>query len=531
MEKNNYLVIGSGPSSAAAATSLIAKGHFVTMVDVANDLPDNINLEIKKISKLNYKNWSQKDKSILQPINNISSPGGVPIKTLFGSTFPYKDSEYVINQKNLPEGFDQYPSHAYGGFSRVWGATAMRFHPEDFKSWPITISDKNYRAIEELISITSYNDDLKKEFRLPSQSLGIKATNQAEKILSLLKINKSKETLGKVKFGKSRLALKKTCQLCSNCLYGCPYNDIFSSTDLIQKLIPKKNFNLIKGLRAVKIIESEKNVTVVCENESNDQVLLNGDRVFVGAGVLNTSLLILNTLDEWEKKVSLKDTQYFLLPFIGPKADLTEPKHTLSQFFIEIKDDCLSNHNIHTQFYTYNEMYKKEIFSKIKAISKLPGIDTIVEFLSQRLIVAQGYLHSSDSRTTLLSLCGDKKNPKLRIEPQLQNKHYIKKVKNIWKRLSQIGRECSLTALPFLGKITDIGRGYHTGGTFPMSESPSGLDSDLIGRPANLKRTHIIDSSCWPNVPSATVTLTLMANSMRISEEAMSLDMKKDIKN
>jgi hypothetical protein len=530
MKKNRYIVIGSGPSSAAAATKLIEKGHFVTMVDVANDLPDDIDLEIKRISKVPYKNWTQKDKSVLQPINKISS-GGMPIKTLFGSTFPYKDHKYVVNQKNLPQGFDQYPSHAFGGLSRVWGATAMRIHPDDFKSWPIKISDKHYRAIEELISITSYDDAIKKEFKLPTQSHSINASSQAEKILSLLKINKFKKILSKVKFGKSRLALKKTCQLCSNCLYGCPYNDIFSSTDLIQKLIPKKNFNLIKGLRAVKIIESEKNVSVLCEDEKYNQISLKGNRIFVGAGVLNTSLLILNTLDEWEKKLILKDTQLFLLPFIGPKADLTEPKHTLSQFFIEIKDEYLSNYNTHIQFYTYNEMYKKEMISKIKIISKLPGIDTFLEFLSQRLIIAQGYLHSTDSRTSLLSLDGNKRNPKLKIEPELQNKHYIKKVKSVWKRLSLIGGECGLTSIPFLGKITDIGRGYHTGGTFPMSQSPSGFDSDLIGRPAGLKRTHIIDASCFPNIPSGPVTLTIMANSMRIAEEAMLIDIKKDTKN
>jgi hypothetical protein len=62
------------------------------------------------------------------------------------------------------------------------------------------------------------------------------------------------------------------------------------------------------------------------------------------------------------------------------------------------------------------------------------------------------------------------------------------------------------------------GRGFHTGSSFPMSKSPNGLESDLLGRPAGLTRTHVVDSSVLPSIPATTITFTVMANAHRIGQ-------------
>lgn len=60
------------------------------------------------------------------------------------------------------------------------------------------------------------------------------------------------------------------------------------------------------------------------------------------------------------------------------------------------------------------------------------------------------------------------------------------------------------------------GRGFHTGGTFPMRNQPGPGESDIFGRPAGLKRVHAVDASVFPTVPATTITFTAMANAYRI---------------
>jgi choline dehydrogenase-like flavoprotein len=41
--------------------------------------------------------------------------------------------------------------------------------------------------------------------------------------------------------------------------------------------------------------------------------------------------------------------------------------------------------------------------------------------------------------------------------------------------------------------------------------------SDTLGRPADARRVHIVDSACFPSIPSGTITLPSMANAHRIA--------------
>jgi hypothetical protein len=68
-------------------------------------------------------------------------------------------------------------------------------------------------------------------------------------------------------------------------------------------------------------------------------------------------------------------------------------------------------------------------------------------------------------------------------------------------------------------KMTPLGRSFHAGGSFPMNGSHSIYRSDLMGRPAQAQRVHLLDASTFPSIPATTITLTAMANADRIIEE------------
>ena len=67
--------------------------------------------------------------------------------------------------------------------------------------------------------------------------------------------------------------------------------------------------------------------------------------------------------------------------------------------------------------------------------------------------------------------------------------------------------------------IAAPGRGFHTGGAFPMNDRSSDSDarSDVLGRPAGWRRIHLVNASVFPTIPATTITYTTMANAHRIA--------------
>ena len=73
--------------------------------------------------------------------------------------------------------------------------------------------------------------------------------------------------------------------------------------------------------------------------------------------------------------------------------------------------------------------------------------------------------------------------------------------------------------MPSQLRVGAPGRGFHGGGSLPMRRQPQGLETDVFGRPAGLRRIHAVDSSIFPSIPATTITLTAMANAHRIGDE------------
>src|SRR5262249_9195420 len=92
-------------------------------------------------------------------------------------------------------------------------------------------------------------------------------------------------------------------------------------------------------------------------------------------------------------------------------------------------------------------------------------------------------------------------------------------LRRVMGKLVRNSMRLGAVALPMLLKTSPIGRGFHTGGTFPMRERPEGLEADLLGRPAGLQRVSAVDVTLLPSIPATNITLTVMANAHRIASE------------
>lgn len=522
--KPNYVVVGSGPSGVISSLALLRNGGNVTMLDIGNDLPKTLSMVVDALAKTEPNTWSKFDIAFLR--NSFAlTKNNVPEKTVFGSRFPYDDSNSIIGSVGLPPaGFSQFSSSSYGGFSRVWGAAVMRLHPADIHSWPIKGLDHYYDVVERLLPISGNNDGLTNYFNFPLNATPAKTSNQARIFLKTLSEHRAElDSLG-VSFGASRLAVHESCKLCANCLHGCPYEKIFSSTDLMGLLHKFPGFAYQNKSRVIEFQENDNFVKVTYLNDHNSINTLEATRVFLGSGVLSTAKIILDSLHIENKSISLMDSQYFLIPFLGPGYKDSEGIQTLAQAFVEINNNDISKHNVHSQIYTFNDLYEREIRSALGFISRFPPVNYLSKGISKRLYLAQSYLHSDQSLGAKLKLVKNGQHNSLEIIPNPPNVLMKLAIKKVWSLLKVVGAYGGIYALPMLGKIANIGQGYHSGGTFPISLEPKVFESDILGRPLSLKRVHIVDSSVLPSIPSGTITLTVMANAYRIAEQSAKID-------
>ena len=456
--------------------------------------------------------WTQAQRAFMRGAVSLDAKG-IPRKRPFGSEFLSGEANTLFSGQAPPDGFGLRGCFAAGGFSNVWGAALLRMHAKDFDSWPVSQSTltPHYEAVEALLPVSAESDDLLAAYPTKLAARAVEASTQGAELLRRFGNAKSRlSTLGTL-VGRARLAVSSSCYRCGYCMSGCPYGLIFNSSSLLNELRRNPRFSYFGGLRAERLHETTTAVSVFARDMDGHRHEISGSRVFCGAGPLNSAMLMLSSFPEQCSAVTLRDSQYFVLPLASPGVASFAPSNTLAQLFLEIFDQDLSSHPIHNQLYTHDELFGTIISRRLPGVFR-ELLHPMTRKLSEHLVVIQGYLHSNDSASAQLSLEGS--GISASITPNFESREILGKV---WRRLRSIGRIGGLTAIPWGATIADFGAGYHSGATFPMSIQPKGNETDILGRAFGMKRIHLIDSSALPDIPSTAITLSIMANAHRIA--------------
>ena len=89
------------------------------------------------------------------------------------------------------------------------------------------------------------------------------------------------------------------------------------------------------------------------------------------------------------------------------------------------------------------------------------------------------------------------------------------------RRIALLLRKAGIYFQPRMIRYSNPGSGTHCGSSFPMRSHPTGpFDSDSLGRPFGWRRIHVIDASVLPSIPGTTLAFPVMANAVRIAEQA-----------
>ncbi len=526
-------IIGSGPAGVACAKALLERNERVIMLDAGIALDSNRQAIIDKMSKQPFAEWSKDDIELLKE-NSAPTTDGLPKKYVYGSDYTYQGVE-----KHFPmEAKDCtcQPTFAQGGLTTAWGAAIMPYSQEDIEAWPITIEDLDlyYKKVFSFVPLATREDLLAEKFPLYAKKITkLNISKQAMHLLSNLDVNRNHLANDGIYSCHARLAVaaEPACVSCGMCMYGCPYQIIYNAAYTLAELQSQPKFTYQSDVIVDKIEEKSRYVIIHAHKMSTGEALsFQAEQVFIGAGAFASTKIMLQTLGWEDKPVVMKDSQSFLLPMLLTKQIMKVSKerlHTLPQVFLEVyheyseekdKNDTDKNlnitkkHPVHIQVYTYNELYKRALETKLGSIAKIFKMP--LDAVLGRIVISMGFLHSDLSPSINVTLHEGKlllekiPNPK-------GNEIVDATVQMLKKNASRIGARPVKKML----KHAMTGKSYHYGGTFPMSNNPKENESDILGRPCGLKRTYLIDSATFPSIPATTISLTIMANAYRIGAE------------
>jgi hypothetical protein len=528
------VVVGSGPAGVACAQALLDQGQSVRMLDAGLTLELDKAALVEKLQQSRPEQWTAADLTAFKA-GMTPDVGGVPLKLVYGSDYPYREVDHHLGIRYDNVGLR--PSFAKGGFSTVWGAAMMPYLDRDLADWPFKSAAlaPHYSAVLQFTGLAATRDDLAECFplHLPNPT-DLRPSRQAHRLLDRMAHCQSALSQAGIRFGRSRLAVKGNpplahggCLYCRLCMYGCPYGYIFTAADTVAQLQKDPRFSYEPGVIVTSVRESAKSVEISGYNRRTRQPRAwLGARVFLAAGTIPTTRILLHSLDAFDQDVYLKDSQYFLLPLVlfrKVRGAASESLHALSQVFLELVDPAGETPSAHIQLYSNNDLISQTVEKMFGPLRAPLGF--FVRDLQERLLVAQGFLHSQYSSRIAVRLARDPASNQeqllLRGETNPSTRAHVRR---LVYRLSRHAWHFGAIPLPPMLKVAEPGRAFHAGGSFPMCDHPRGFQTDLLGRPPAWQRVHAVDATVFPSIPATTITLSAMANAHRIGWQAAQLE-------
>jgi choline dehydrogenase-like flavoprotein len=515
-----YYVVGSGPAGVACAHALSSNGHEVTILDGGIGLEPEREAIARAAGDRPRAEWTAEQTAVLKTM--VGKDGKVPVKLVHGSGFPY---ERPAGAPDIRYGkLNIRASYAKGGLSNVWGAALLPYTAEDIRDWPVPYDEMaiSYAAVLSLLPVAGQKDDLSSQFPMPGASMSALAPSRQIRDL-LERATRRRERLldGGIRVGGSRLAVNaadgtgaKGCNYCGYCLHGCPRDVVYSSRHTLDKLLQTGKVRYRPNMLVRSFKETEDGVVIEVRNADGTLSQLNGGRLFLGAGTINSTVILMRSLGLYDRPVRFKDSQYFLFPMLQTRAapDVAHEKlYTLSQAFVEVLDRAISPHTVHLQIYSYNDHLEQLLNQKLRLLRYAFPKNLVLG----RLLLVQAYLHSAHSGAIEGVLRRSSADDVFELA-ELLNPETPIKIAQVVDKLRAFSDCFGAYPIKPMLQVTEPGRGFHTGGSFPMTAHPKIGETDTLGRPFGMSYSHVIDATVLPSIPATTITLTVMANAYRI---------------
>tara|TARA_X000000950_G_C13915242_1_gene660707 strand:+ start:2761 stop:4038 length:1278 start_codon:yes stop_codon:yes gene_type:complete len=343
---------------------------------------------------------------------------------------------------------------SYGGNTNHWGGYCCRFNNRDLKKWPINFQTLNKYYLE------------------------------AEKILNINNVKSQFED--NLLVSQSQIAKNK--------------NKIFNSSDLITKLINNRNIE-IKFDELISFKKKSKFFYLNLKKSKNSFLC---KKLIVCAGVYATQEILKKSIAKLRFK-NVEQAQSFIIPVI-----LKKNSHNFKKDNQIIYNSKTNYGNIYFEIKKDDKLLKKTIKQNMNFFSKL-----VPNFLLNKIAIVWGFIPSEFSYDYHIL------DKKIKFINSHNKKIKFKTLKYINVVTKILREKLNLIVFEKLIKLTQFARSYHVGSNIPMSIKKQKYLTTKINGEINLKKyknLYISGSSVFPNLPSKSHGLTILANSLRIGD-------------
>lgn len=520
----DVVIIGSGPAGVSAAYPLVSAGLKILMVDggkisnSSNNQPSFINKKFidLRLNDDNQWKWMVGNRYEALRNKNVSSPKfRVPL-------YQYVFEDFIEKNKIVSKNFNAIGSLSKGGLSNAWGCGVAKYSQAELCNFPCDPNEMeiSYGIVSKRVGISGKSqDDLTAYFGLddycqPAISMDKRHTYVYNKYLS------SRDKLNHIgfKLGRSRVAAlsedfsgRYSCNQCSNCLWGCIRGSLYTAKDELQILRKNQNFNEESGILVNKIVSKDDINIIQCENLlTGGTQVIRAKKVFVAAGTLATTRIILNSLN-FAKKVSLLTCptaaymvwlpRFFSKPF--------ENSFGLGQLSYSL----VLNSGVSAFGSTFSTTgIPISEFARYLSVGRRFSIDMLSSFVSS-CIVGNLFLPGRLSNASVILSSG-----RLIVDGGDYSKS-IEHLKISKEKLKKVFRILGGIVIPGSFNYGSLGSDVHYCGTVPMKKNPYIGQTNQFGEVIGLHGVSVIDGAALPLLSEKSHTLTIMANADRIGRK------------
>lgn len=542
MNPLSVAVVGSGASGIHFALSLLKKGYPVTVLDVGWQKPAAANPT---------DHWKTLKSNLADPVAYFLG------KEFEATVLPGEEGAYLTKYYGFPpskshvfmqpdgfryeaNGFTPMLSFAQGGLAEAWTGGAYPFNEDDLREFPFGYEDLEpyYSEVARRIGLIGVDDDLTRFFPLHQNLLAPLQLDLSSTYI-LDEYQKRRQVINqnlKCYLGRSRVTTqsvdtqeRKACSYCGRCLWGCPTESLYTPSITLKECLRYPNFHYQPGVlvKYFKFDGSGQITSLVVESLADHREQeITAERYVLAAGALATSNIFMTSVfratGEIIKLFGLMDNRQILVPFINLRmlGKTYDPEsYQYHQLAIGFHLSDRPEEYIHGQITTLKTALVHPVIQNVPFDQNT----AIHVFRNVRSGLGVVNLNLFDRRreTNFVTLRTDTATGETRLmiqyTPMEQEEQIIKAALS---RVKQLLWKLKCIVPPWMIQVRPSGASVHYSGVLPMSETPAPYHVSKYCQSYDFKNLYIVDGSTMPFLPAKNITFTLMANAIRVADQA-----------
>ncbi|MBN8580029.1 MAG: hypothetical protein J0L96_05100 [Anaerolineae bacterium] len=529
-----YIVVGSGPSGAMAAQTLVEAGKQVALVDVGvtgvdyeSFLPD------EGFEKLRHRDENQHRYLLGGAFESVDWDGvKVGAQLTPARKHLVKDVSKLIPM--ISDTFFPMESMAYGGLGSGWGLGTYVYSDAELTRAGLNpqAMHESYQVVSDRIGIATGRDDLSTYITggLENIQPPLKMDNSAAKLLAAYTQKKRELNRRGIYMGNPSMALL------SNSLgnrQATKYQDMDFYSDrgeaayrpwiTVNALKERPNFTYLGNLLVLHFVEHENETTLHVKNvQTSEYKSITCRKLILAAGVLGSARIVLRSFKGQITRLPILCNPYVYMPALHLRmfgSPLSEEKTSMAQAFMIYDVNRDGNELVSMAIYTYRSLLLYKLI-KEAPLNFADGLGVFRALQSALMIVG---IHHPDSFSPnkYLSLV-DKPDSftgdALFAHYELSNAEtqtIKEREKAVRAAFMKIG------CYPLRRIQPGHGGSIHYAGSLPFSADEMPGSTHPSGRLHGRRSVFVADGSGFTYLPAKGITLTLMANAHRTAKAAL----------